>query len=88
MDESTTDKVLYKEECFAIQGAIFEVYRELGCGFMEAIYQESLAKEFSHRDIPFTEQLELTIYYKNEVLRQTFRPDFICYNKIILELKR
>jgi GxxExxY protein len=86
--ESTTDNnVLYKEECYLIQGAIFEVYRELGCGFVEAVYQESLAKEFANRNIPFFEQPEITIAYKNEVLKQTFHPDFVCYDKIILELK-
>lgn len=87
METSTDSKVLYKEECYLIQGAIFEVYRELGCGFIEAVYQESLAKEFSTRNIPFSEQSEITISYKNQVLRQTFHPDFICYNKNIIELK-
>jgi GxxExxY protein len=79
--------LLYKEEVFAIQGAIFEVYRVIGCGFIEAVYQESLVKEFILRQIPFSAQTELTIFYKGEKLNQTFRPDFICYQKIIVELK-
>ena len=87
MEKIDDSKVLYKEESYLIQGAIFEVYRELGCGFIEAVYQESLAKEFSARNIQFCEQPEITISYKKEVLKQTFHPDFICYDKIILELK-
>lgn len=87
METTSDSKVLYKEECYLIQGAIFEVYRELGCGFIEAVYQESLAKEFENRKIPFFEQPEIIISYKNEVLKQTFHPDFVCYDKIILELK-
>jgi GxxExxY protein len=87
MEKADENKVLYKEECYLIQGAIFEVYRELGCGFIEAVYQESLGKEFLSRKIPFCEQPEITISYKDEVLRQTFHPDFVCYDKIILELK-
>ena len=87
METQIENKVLYKEECYLIQGAIFEVYRELGCGFIEAVYQEALAKELANRNIPFYEQPEITISYKNEVLKQTFHPDFVCYDKIILELK-
>jgi len=48
----TTD-ILYKDECYQVQGAIFEVYREMGCGFLEAVYQECLAKEFKSKSIPF-----------------------------------
>ncbi len=81
------DKILYKEECYAIQGAIFEVYREMGCGFLEAVYQECLAKEFLLRQIPFVAQTELSLWYKGDKLQQTYKPDFICYDKIIVELK-
>jgi GxxExxY protein len=87
MEPTFVSKVLYKEECYQIQGAIFEVYRELGCGFIEAVYEESLAKELSSRGILYCEQPELSIRYKNELLSQKFRPDFVCYDKIILELK-
>ena len=87
METITENKVLFKEECYLIQGAIFEVYRELGCGFIEAVYQEALAKEFASRSIPYCEQPEITISYKKELLRQTFHPDFVCYDKIILEIK-
>ena len=80
-------KVLFKEECYNIQGAIFDVYREMGCGFLEAVYQECLEKEFRNRKIPFVAQKELKLIYKNEELEQSYKPDLICYEKIILELK-
>ena len=80
-------KVLYKSECYAIQGAIYEVYREMGCGFLEAVYQECLLREFSLRKIPFKDQVDLVLSYKEESLHQTYKPDFICYDKIIVELK-
>jgi GxxExxY protein len=81
------EKILYKEESYAIQGAVYDVYREMGCGFLEAVYQECLEKEFHRRNIPFTPQAELLISYKGEKLLQTYKPDFVCYDKIIVELK-
>jgi len=81
------EKILYKEECYAIQGAVFEVYREMGCGFLEAVYQECLEKELSCKGIPFQSQVQLVLTYKSERLDQTYKPDFICYGKIIIELK-
>jgi GxxExxY protein len=80
-------KILFKEECFAINGAIFEVYREMGCGFLEAVYQECLAKEFTLMGIPFVAQPELKLSYKQQPLAQVYRPDFVCYDKMIVELK-
>jgi GxxExxY protein len=81
------EKILYKEECYAIQGAVFEVYREIGCGFLEAVYQECLEKELMTRKIPFQSQVELALFYKGEKLAQIYKPDFFCYGKIIAELK-
>jgi GxxExxY protein len=81
------DKIIFKEESYLIQGAIFEVYREMGCGFLEAVYQECLEKEFLFRAIPFIAQPELLLTYKGESLKQRYKPDFICYDKIIVELK-
>ena len=78
---------LFKEESYLIRGAVFEVYREMGCGFLEAVYQECLEKELSKSSIPFVSQPELKLFYKKEALLQTYRPDLICYNKIIVELK-
>jgi len=81
------EKILFKEECYEIQGAIFDVYREMGCGFLEAVYQECLEKELSRREIPFVAQQELQLVYKGEQLKQTYKPDLICYGQIIVELK-
>ena len=80
-------KILYKDECYAIQGAIFEVYREMGCGFLEAVYQECLAIEFGLRSIPSKSQIQLPLSYKDRPLTQRYIPDFICYEQVILELK-
>ena len=77
----------FKEESYAIQGAVFEVHREMGSGFLEGVYQECLAKEFKLRQIPFTSQMELLLSYKGEPLVQTYRPDFVCFNQIIVEIK-
>ncbi len=81
------EKILFKDECYAIQGAIFEVYREMGCGFLESVYQECLEKEFRSRELSFEAQKELFLSYKGERLDQIYKPDFICYSKIIVELK-
>jgi GxxExxY protein len=81
------EKILFKEESYQIQGAIFEVYREMGCGFLEGVYQECLERELATRSIPFIVQPHLTLNYKGEPLRQMYKPDFICLDNIILELK-
>ncbi|MCL2496163.1 MAG: GxxExxY protein, partial [Clostridiales bacterium] len=81
------EKILYRDETFQIQGAIFEVYKEMGCGFLEAVYQECLEIEFTKRQIPFVSQRGLKIFYKEEPLSLKYVPDLICYDKIIIELK-
>ena len=83
----THERLLFNEEVYAIQGAVFEVYREMGCGFLEAVYQECLERELTARGVPFVAQPELRLSYKGGLLEQTYRPDFICHGKIILELK-
>lgn len=80
-------EIIYKEESYKIIGACFEVYKQKGFGFTEPIYQECLAIELKIQQIPFIEQPEIQIEYKNRKLKQFFKPDFICYNKIILEIK-
>ena len=80
-------EIVYQQECYQINGAIFEVYKELGSGFLEAVYQECLGREFAHQKIPFAAQPELTIWYKDEPIAQTYKPDFVCFDKIIIELK-
>jgi len=82
-----TEKIVFKEESYLIQGAIFEVYREMGSGFLESVYQECLEKEFALRNIPYISQQELKLQYKGQLLKQTYRPDLLCYNAIIIELK-
>ena len=79
--------LLLEEETFAIRGAVFEVYRELGCGFLEAVYQECLERELRAKGIPFRSQPELMLNYKGQRLQQIYKPDLICYDQIILELK-
>ena len=79
--------ILYREECYQIQGAVFNVYREMGCGFLEAVYQECLEKELLHQNIPFIAQQRLNLFYKGEALKQVYVPDFICHNSIIVEIK-
>ena len=81
------EDILFRAECYQIQGAVFEVYREMGCGFLEAVYQECFAKELSDRKIPFVEQQELRLFYKGTPLRQAYIPDFICHEAIIVEIK-
>ena len=75
--------VLYAEEVFRIQGAIFEVNRQMGSGFLEAVYQECLAIEFAAREIPFTAQRSLGLTYKGQPLRQIYQADFVCFDRIV-----
>ena len=79
--------IIYKEESYLIMGACFEVYRELGCGFLEAVYQECLEIEFTGQGIPFVPQAELGLTYKDRGLKQKYFADFICMDKIIVEVK-
>lgn len=68
-------------------GACFEVYKEMGCGFLESVYQECLALEFANRGIPFEEQPCLRLNYKKKRLKQTYVPDFLCFGEVVVELK-
>jgi len=81
------EPLLYAEEVFAIQGAIFEVNRHMGAGFLEAVYQECLAIEFQARGVPFVACRSLKLAYKGQPLRQFYQADFVCFEKIIVELK-
>ncbi len=79
--------LIFKDESFAIMGACFEVYSAKGCGFVEPIYQECLEIELMHRGIPFVAQPELEILYRGQKLARKYQPDFVCYGKIIVEIK-
>jgi GxxExxY protein len=81
------DRVIYAGDVFRIQGAVFEVNRRMGSGFLEAVYQECLAIEFAERQIPFVATPTLTLNYRGVLLRSTYQPDFICFDRIIVELK-
>lgn len=79
--------IVYAEESYKIVGAAFEVYNKMGHGFLEAVYQECLELEFQKRGIPYEREKEIKIYYDGQELKQTYRADFVCYGKIIVELK-
>ena len=79
--------IVYKQESYRIMGACFEVYKEKGNGFVEPVYQECLAIELQMQEIPFVEQVELCLEYKARPLKQKYKPDFVCFDKIILEIK-
>jgi GxxExxY protein len=80
-------KILYREESYQIQGAIFAVYTEMGPGFLESVYQECLEIELRNRGIPFESQKELQIWYKDILLEKHFTADLICNEMIVIELK-
>lgn len=77
----------FRQETYVIRGAAFEVYRQMGSGFLEAVYQECLEKEFTLQKIPYLSRPKLSLTYKGEKLEQIYIPDFICYDEIILEIK-
>jgi len=79
--------LLLEEETRAILGACFEVYREKGCGFIEDVFEECLEIEFGLRGIPFVEQPCVDMTYKGRKLRKSCVPDFVCFDKVILEIK-
>jgi len=79
--------VYYKNESFQIIGAAMEVHRTLGHGFLEKVYHEALQIEFLKRKIDFVKEYKLPIYYKDTELSVLYSADFICYGKIILEIK-
>jgi len=78
---------IYKEETYNIIGAAMEVHKILGCGFTEKVYQDALEKEFIREGIPYWRERPMKVVYKDEVLQSDFVPDFVCYEKIIVELK-
>ena len=79
--------IVHKEESYTIIGAAFKVYNTLGHGFLEAVYQEALEIEFQRQGIPYEREKDLKIQYDGVELKQTYKADFICFGKIIVELK-
>jgi GxxExxY protein len=86
-EKSPMTAILHKNESYRIIGACFEVYKQKGCGFTEPVYQECLGLEFELQQIPFLAQVELHLDYKGRLLTQYFKPDFICFDKILVEIK-
>ena len=85
--ESKERELVLKEEVYQIAGAAMEVSSELGCGFLEAVYQEALAIEFTDRRIPHISQKRINIFYKGSVLNKDYIADFLCYDQIVVEIK-
>ena len=79
--------LLFADETYAIRGACFEVYKEKGCGLLEAVYQECLEIELELCSVPFVSLPKLELEYKGRKLRSTYQPDVICFDKIVVELK-
>ncbi|MBR5684766.1 MAG: GxxExxY protein [Muribaculaceae bacterium] len=79
--------IIYPDESYKIIGCMMNVHRELGCGFLEKVYQEALELEFIAAGIPYQREVSLTIQYKGHSLKQEYIADFVCYGKIIIELK-
>lgn len=79
--------LLYPKESYKINGAIYEVHNALGPGLLEKVYQEALEMEFILQKIPFEREKSFQIAYKGDILEQKYIADFVCYDKIVLELK-
>jgi GxxExxY protein len=75
------------EQTYAIIGAAMAVHNELGHGFLEAVYQDALEIEFKKQGIPFEKEKKLDIYYSGEKLTSFYRPDFICFDEVVVETK-
>ena len=80
-------QVIWKNESYAVIGACFAVYKDKGRGFLEPAYHECLEIEFESQRIPFLSKPPQTVQYRGRTLVQTFTPDFICYDKIVVEIK-
>ena len=79
--------LFYQDESYKIRGALFAVHNELGCGFLERVYQDALEVEFRWRNIPYEREKLIHVMYKGHPLGEPYRADFVCYGKVIVELK-
>ena len=87
VDKSETVIDKRDPKTYAIIGAAMEVHREIGCGFLERVYQESLGLELASLKVPFRREVELPVHYKKHLLEATYIADFICFDSIIVEIK-
>ena len=81
------EEYLYQSETYKIIGAMMEVHKTLGCGFLEAVYQEALAIEFDRQKIPYVKEKKLLLFYKEMQMEKFYSADFLCYDKIVVEIK-
>ncbi len=79
--------ILYKEESYSIVGVLFDVYNNLGSGFLEIVYKDAVEYEFRNLNIPFEREKEFLVAYKDTFLKHKFYADFVVFDKIILEIK-
>ena len=79
--------LLYPKESYDITGCFMKVFNQLGTGFLEAVYQEALELEFRSAGIPYKREVPLRINYNGVILKKEYFADFVCYDKIIVELK-
>jgi GxxExxY protein len=87
MPKTLVSDLIFQDECYAILGACFEVYKNKGCGFHEPVYQECLGIDFEYCHVPAIPQPGLSLEYRGRVLAQQYFPDFVCFGKVIVELK-
>ncbi|MDZ7742760.1 MAG: GxxExxY protein [Bacteroidota bacterium] len=80
-------EIVYKEESYRIIGVCMKVHKTLGEEFLEAVYQEALEKEFREQQIPFESQKKLSLFYDGQQLKKYYKADFLCFDKIIVEIK-
>jgi GxxExxY protein len=85
--KNTVEDLIYKDECYAIMGGCFAVYKDKGCGFLEPVYQECVEIEFEYLKLSAVPQPTLLLSYRGRPLKQKYEPDFVCFGKIVLELK-
>ena len=79
--------IIHAEESYKIISACFEVYKEKGCGFLEAVFQECMQLELSMQGIPFEEQKIIPLSYKGVPMVQTYKADLVCFGNVLVELK-
>ena len=87
MTQIMKEDYIFKKECYEIIGCCMEVHSELGCGFLEAVYQEALELSFMDTEIPFEREVQLDVFYKGRELNKKYFADFICFDEVIVELK-